>query len=241
MRGRKKEKFIVLDVEGNSTCLPYNIGYIVADNAGNIYQKRSIALPYAVWQNLLNSLETGLCKEMHLKNTKDILTDYENTAKNRKYKCISIESFWILFTSDIQKYNIKKLYAYNVAFDNSALSRLLGARYEMLGLEIRDIMACVVHARLLNPKYLEFCDRHGYLTEKGNYRYSAEIVYRYLKGDKFDNFEEEHTGLADVLIEYEILLWALKSNKKQVWSCICAWKTFQKFVEETGYQRWLPF
>ena len=188
---------------------------------------------------IIFTLETG--KYIELKNTKDILCDYENTAKNRKYKCMSIEAFWILFTSDIQKYNIKKLYAYNVAFDNSALTRLLGARYEMLDLEIRDIMACVVHARLLNPKYLEYCDRHGYLTEKGNYRYSAEIVYRYLKGDKFDNFEEEHTGLADVLIEYEILLWALKSNKKQVWSCICAWKTFQKFVEETGYQRWLPF
>ena len=34
-----KEKFIVLDCEGMSGKMPYNIGFIVADRYGKIYKK----------------------------------------------------------------------------------------------------------------------------------------------------------------------------------------------------------
>ena len=234
-----KEKFFVLDVEGNSNCLPYNIGYIIADNVGKIYQERNVALPYAVWQNLMSCLKSGICEEMHLKNSKEIMEDFEN--EKRKYNCLSIEGFWKLFTHDIKHYKIKKLYAYNITFDNAALSRLFGQRYHDLKLENRDIMAGCVRTKLLNPKYLLYCDQNGYLTEKGNYKYGAEIVYRYLMGEAYRDFVEEHTGLADVHIEYEILLWVLKSRKKVNWKCGCGWKMFQKYVEDTGYERRYPF
>ena len=47
-----KERFIVLDVEGQQTCRPYNVGYIIADRYGKIYKKRSIS--YSVNKQLLS-------------------------------------------------------------------------------------------------------------------------------------------------------------------------------------------
>ena len=53
-----------------------------------------------------------------------------------------------------------------------------------------------------DDNYGEFCYNNNYLTKRGARRYTAEIVYKYL----FDNnFIEEHTGLADCLIEAKIM------------------------------------
>ena len=62
------------------------------------------------------------------------------------------------------------------------------------------------------PTYKRFCENNGYLTKANQYRYTAEIIYRYLI---FDNdFIEEHTGLSDCLIEKEILAYCFKQHKK---------------------------
>ena len=49
---------------------------------------------------------------------------------------------------------------------------------------------------------------NNYLTKRGQKRYTAEILYRYLSGD--DSFEEVHCGLEDVLIEKEIFMECLR-------------------------------
>jgi hypothetical protein len=40
----KRKKFMVLDVEGQATCQPYDIGYIIGDKEGNVKRRRSFAL-----------------------------------------------------------------------------------------------------------------------------------------------------------------------------------------------------
>ena len=50
--------------------------------------------------------------------------------------------------------------------------------------------------------YDTFCHENGFITKKGCKRYTAEILFKFLSNDL--NFEEEHTGLADVMIEKEI-------------------------------------
>jgi hypothetical protein len=52
-------------------------------------------------------------------------------------------------------------------------------------------------------EYQDFCDQHEFYTESGNYSTSAETLFRYI-ANKVD-FVEEHTALADSLIEFEIL------------------------------------
>ena len=60
----------------------------------------------------------------------------------------------------------------------------------------------------------------------------AEIVYRYLFNDL--TFLEEHTGLADVKIEYKILLKAFQTHKKIDSTPCMAWKVLANFCKENN-------
>ena len=54
--------------------------------------------------------------------------------------------------------------------------------------------------------------RNGWVSEVGNLRTTAEVGHRYITGNV--DFEEEHTGLEDVLIEIGIMAYAFRQNKK---------------------------
>ena len=61
-----------------------------------------------------------------------------------------------------------------------------------------------------DKEYREFCLENGYVTQYGQNRYTAEVLYRFLTGN--NNFEEVHKGIDDVLIEKEILLACRRRN-----------------------------
>ena len=77
----KKKRIMILDVEGLSTCRPYNIGWIIGDKHGNIYSEESMAILPCIWENLKNCLHA---KEMTHKNVEEILSDIENETEKRK-------------------------------------------------------------------------------------------------------------------------------------------------------------
>ena len=52
-----------------------------------------------------------------------------------------------------------------------------------------------------------FCEAKGYLTKLNKPQFTAEVVYRFLNDE---TFVEEHKGLEDCKIEYEILLQCVK-------------------------------
>lgn len=228
-----KERFIVLDVEGQQTCCPYNVGYIIADRYGKIYKKRSIALPQYFFENINNSIRTGICEEMHHKNIEEITQDFSKPKRKRKYLALGTNEFFKMFEKDVKKHKVKRIYAYNVTFDKGAMFRLFGERFADFNFEFRDIITGILHTKLLTKRYLTFCKENGYMTEKGNYKYKAEIVYRYLTGLK--EFIEEHTGLSDVLIEYEILLFVFKSHKSTKWNPCQAWRILKKYAEQVNF------
>ena len=177
----RKEKFIVLDVEGMSTCRPYNIGYVVADRNGKIYKKHSFAFPECVWENVKNAVESGIALDMTKTNIQEILRDFENKRLKRKYKQISISEFYNFFTKEMRRYHIKRLFAYNVTFDKNALKRLFGETdFKSLNIQYCDIISGILNTRLLTKKYCNFCIENGFITEKKNIQTKAEIVYRYL-------------------------------------------------------------
>lgn len=228
-----KERFIVLDVEGQQTCRPYNVGYIIADRYGKIYKKRSIALPQYFFENINNSIRTGICEEMHHKNIEEITQDFSKPKRKRKYLALGTNEFFKMFEKDVKKHKVKIIYAYNVTFDKGAMFRLFGERFADFNFEFRDIITGILHTKLLTKRYLTFCKENGYMTEKGNYQYKAEIVYRYLTGLK--EFIEEHMGLSDVLIEYEILLFVFKSYKSTKWNPCQAWRILKKYAEQVNF------
>lgn len=231
---RLKEKFIVLDVEGGSTVRPYNIGYIIADKHGKIYRKRSYALLECLWENISSALQLNICVDMMKKNAQDILADTKVKKRKRKYETINATEFFNIFAKDIARYKVKVMYAYNVNFDKSSLKRLLGEQFVELNLECRDIILAIL-PKLKTKRYLEFCKNHNFMTEKGNYQYKAEVVYKFLTGQI--DFEEEHTGLADVLIEYEILMAAFRMRKAIDWNNKGAiWRILKNTAKEKGIE-----
>ena len=227
-----KEKFIVLDVEGMSGLMPYNVGYVIADRYEKIYKERSFALPENIYINIVRSASLNQAVEMTAGNVTDILQDFKNPFFKRKYRCVGNEELKKRLIKDIKKYNIKKVYAYNVAFDKASLRNLFGDDFEKLVVEFIDIIPIILRTKLLTKKYCQFCIDNGYVTEKGNIMTKAEVVYKYLFNDL--NFVEEHTGLADVKIEYQILLKAFQTHKKIDSTPCIAWKILKDFCRENN-------
>lgn len=205
---------MILDVEGMSGHKPYNIGYIIGDNKGNILLERSWALPQCIWENLKNCF---CAEEMTHKNVEEILADFGSGDK-RKYNYISNEDFFAQFEQDIINFNVHQIWAYNVTFDRCAIRNLYENRPMLHNIpwevEWNDIWSAVTYSRCMCQKYINFCIENNFLTEKGNIKTSAEVVYAYYT--KNPTFCEEHTGLADCHIEYKLYLWAKSSKKKMV-------------------------
>lgn len=230
------KRFIVLDVEGMSTVRPYNIGWIVADKHGTIFEENSIAILPCVWENLQNCLQA---KEMTHKNVQDILEDIARTDK--KYEYLDIESAKKKILNSIIFNNVNEVWAYNCAFDRGSLARLFGNDFQTVQhlVTFYDIIPAIVHTKLLNKDYVKFCNKNGFITTKGNVMTKAEVVYRYLTNNI--DFTEEHTGLDDCKIEFSILLEAINSGKKiDRNEHRPAWKVFKLFCEIEGIETIVP-
>ena len=68
--------------------------------------------------------------------------------------------------------------------------------------------------------YKQFCIENGFLVQNDEKRpqLTAEILYKYISGDL--SFQEEHTGLADTMIEREIFMQCVQMNpniEKKCW------------------------
>lgn len=230
------EKFIVLDVEGLSTCRPYNIGYVVADKDSKIYAKRSFALPEFIFENLQHCLKS--CERMTHKNIQEILSDIDRV----KYSYTNTERFIRAFFADIMKFRVEDVWAYNCPFDKSSLHRMFPDEdWETLceTITFYDIIPAIVHTVLMSEDYITFCNNHGYITQKGNVMTKAEIVYQFLTGN--ETFEEEHTGCADAEIELEILAYAMKTGKE--WDKEekrPAWRILKQFCEANEIEIKIP-
>jgi hypothetical protein len=237
------KKFIVLDVEGYSTCKPYDIGFKVTDKTGKTYEQHSIAVMPAIWENIQFKFEhldnEGLktANEMAHRNIKEILSD----NKKKYIKCFDIDKLYFAFIGIIQKYKIKRIWAFNCSFDSSALHRLFGDdRFSVLCsmVEFCDIIPAILYTKLLNKDYINFCKENGFITLKGNIQTKAEVVYKYLTGNL--NFEEKHTGLEDVQIETEILLTAMKETKHVKRKPCQAWKIIAEFCSINNIELPIP-
>jgi hypothetical protein len=219
----KMKKIIILDVEGNSTVRPYNIGYLIATTKGEIIDKKSFAFTACIFENLQNCLHA---EEMTHKNIEEILKD-EN---EQKYNKISIEDFKKIFINDLIVNDIKEIWAYNCNFDKRALQRLLLEDYSLIEHKAAfyDIWSAIVYTRLINKKYIKFCRKNNFISQAGNCMTNAQTVYNYLKNSV--DFVEEHTALNDCLIEYEIYLAAKRTKKKMVQKG-APWNAIKQFCE----------
>lgn len=209
---RTPEYFIVLDTETANKVeqpLPYDFGWVVTDRKGNIYENRSY---------VISEIYCGQRDLMKTAYYADKLPKYEEDIKNGSRL---LRGFWTIrrqFMNDIKKYHVKKVGAYNMNFDKRALnndiryiSKSWARWFFPYGIEYFCIWHMACTSIMNRPTFKKFCEKYGYISEKGNLKTSAEICYRYIT--KNTDFEECHTGLEDVLIETAIMAHCYRQHK----------------------------
>jgi DNA polymerase III epsilon subunit-like protein len=193
-----------------SQSLVYDVGWQVVNRKGKVKKQRS----YVVAEIFLNSIL------MDSAYYKDKIPMYWKDIKKGKRELKTFRNIWFQFLSDKKRYNCKVVFAHNAFFDYNALNNTLRyltkskRRYFFpFKTEIWDTLKMARDVFGTSPKYVNFCEEHGFMTNHKNPRprLTAEVLYRYLHNTP--NFEEAHTGLEDVEIETEIMLRCLKSRK----------------------------
>lgn len=118
-----------------------------------------------------------------------------------------------------EKYNVKAIIAHNARFDYRATTTtqryLTASKYRYFlpyDVELWDTLKMAQDTICKQKTYIAWCAENGYLKKNGTPRATAEILYRYISNNI--DFEEEHTGLADVLIEKEIFAHCMRQHKK---------------------------
>lgn len=203
------EKFIVIDTETtNSLDDPfcYDVGFAVVDVLGNVIESHS----YVVADIFLDK------ELMESAYFADKIPQYWEDIKSGKRILRRFSTIRSIFADVVKQYDIKVVLAHNARFDNRSLNltqRLLtSSKYRYFfpyGVEIWDTLK-MARKVLNDEKYDTFCYENDFLTKRGCKRYTAEIIYRYLTNNL--DFEEEHTGLEDVMIEKEIFAYCMAKD-----------------------------
>lgn len=194
-----------------SQSLVYDIGWQVIDTKGKVYKKRSYVVA-----------EIFLDKElMQSAYFKDKIPQYWSDIKAGKRELKTFKNIHRQFLVDRKKFNATVVFAHNAFFDWKALNNTIrlitgsDRRYFFpKKIEMWDTLKMSRDVFGKEKSYTVFCDKHGYKTNHKHpqNRFTAEILYRYLTNNTA--FEEKHTGLEDVEIETEILLYCLNSNRE---------------------------
>lgn len=210
---RKREKFLVLDVEtanGLDDPLVYDIGFAVTDRYGNIYEKHSFTI-YEIFV-----LEKEMMKTSYYAKKIPL---YQKDINNKKSRLVKFSTARKIIIDTMKKHDITKVGAYNANFDRNALNTtmrfLTKSKYRYFfpfGVEFFCIWHMACQVLYTQTRFIKFCIENNFISETGNIQTSAEIGQRYIT--KNIDFVEEHRGLDDVLIEVQIMAKCYKQHKK---------------------------
>ena len=229
---RKKEMFLVIDTETCNTVeqpLPYDIGFAICDRMGNIAEERS----YVVAETILDMKDT-----MKSAYFAEKIPNYWEDIKNGTREIKSIYKIRKEVKDLMNKYNVKKVGAYNMGFDKRALNNVM--RYTTksfcrwffpFGTEFFCIWHLATQTLLQQKTFFKMAEKNGWFSEKGNLLTNAEVTYNYIK--KMSDFQEEHKGLEDVKIEIEIMAYCFRQHKKMNTNInTSCWRLVQKAYKE---------
>lgn len=195
-------KFIILDTEtaNDIECpLVYDLGFSVIDENGKTYASYSF-----VNADIFCDAEI-----MATAFFADKIPMYWDDIKSGKRILKSFRSIERIFRRVCRDWNVNTFVAHNARFDYKALQntkRYITTSKERFffpyGSRFIDTLKLSRNVFGKDETYRNFCVGNNYVTSRNENRYTAEIIYRFLTND--NDFEEEHTGLADCMIEKEI-------------------------------------
>lgn len=209
-----KERALVIDVEtcgGFGSPKVYDIGYaIIERTTGRILESDSLVI-YDVFFGMADAMETAYYAEK--------IPGYHEGIHRGQHRVVRFRTAWDIIRKAIAAHGVKRVYAYNCAFDRNALNNTLkvlsGGKYRYFfprEVKFCDIWHMACQTILKQKRYRKFAEAHGFVSEAGNLRTSAECAYAYMTRDP--QFVESHTGLEDVVIETAILQKVLRQKRK---------------------------
>lgn len=190
----------------------YDVGWAICDKRGNVYLTRSF-VNADIFLDEKELMKSAYYAEKipkywaEIKSGKRTLTSFYNIRKT-------------LF-EDIAEWCINEVYAHNMRFDYGALNNtqrwLTKSRFRSFfpkNVIICDTLKMATDVIATMPTYKNFCIENGFMTSHKTPRpqLKAETLIRFITRDL--DFEEEHTGLEDVLIEVQILAFCYSRHKK---------------------------
>jgi len=200
------------DFEGVSpyNMLTYDIGWAVVDKHGNVYRERSFVVADIFLE------EKDLMKSAYYAKK---IPEYWDGIKSKERTLTNFYRMRKTLLDDIAEYNVKQVFAHNMRFDYGACTNtqrwLTKSKYRYFfpkGIEICDTLKMARQLIAPMPTYQKFCFDNGYMTKNNQPRLTAEIIYRFISGN--NDFQEEHKGLEDVLIEKEIMAYCYRKHQK---------------------------
>ena len=197
-----KKRIMVIDTEtaGKTKPFCYNIGFVVADINENGNYTTLDEREYMVKQVWYNTM---LFSTAYYADKKEI---YHERIRQHFIQVKRFDEIIAELTDIIERYKVEIVYAYNSSFDENVFCFMCDWFHTpnpLAEIPVYDIRAYFTHAIQFNDCFKSWCEFNKSFTEGGNYSTTAEIAYRYLLKD--NDFEEEHTALADSIIELEIL------------------------------------
>lgn len=189
---------MVFDTEATGLDKPfcYDVGYIIYNDNGTELARRHFVIEQ-VWHNL------PLFESAYYHDKRPL---YINLMRSKKAIMDKWGYVMLAMKRDIREYNVTAAYAYNADFDDKVFTfncDWFKCNNPLENIPIFDIWGYVSQFISNSKEYQAFCETNQYFTDTGNYKTSAEVVFRYLMQDT--SFEEAHIGLKDVEIEAQIL------------------------------------
>jgi hypothetical protein len=213
MKIDKRKKYImILDVETTNNNnnnnkfndnLVYDIGFVITDKQGKIYAKRSfIVKEIFYWKELMSTA--------YYKNK---LPKYYEKLKAKTIEGVTIWQARQRIKTAIEYFGITEVYAYNASFDYTSLNNtvryLSGSACRWFfpyGTKVCDIwhIACQVLGKQKTFQWENIRNKNNNLIT------NAERMFGYCEQI---NFEEDHTGLEDAIVESQILSRCFKTHQ----------------------------
>ena len=203
-------KYLMFDTETTNDIecpICYDFGFSVIDENGKVYEQGSyVVADIFLDENLMQSAFFV-----------DKVPQYWQEIKEGKRLLRRWKTIKHIIKDVMRQHDIDTVVAHNARFDylsTATTQRYLTSskwRYFFpFGTKFYDTLKMARATFSDDKDYIAFCEKYNFLNSYGKPRYTAEIIYRYIKNDI--DFVESHTGLEDVEIETEIFLECLKRN-----------------------------
>lgn len=200
----------ILDVESvgvADAAIVYDVGLVITDKRGQVHESKSWIIKEVFEdQELMSSA-------YYIRH----YAKYQRMIAEGQVELVEFRQMQQEFNEMLERWNTKTVAAYNLEFDSGALphtmNRLgLAGKFLNKPYQILDLWSLFCETVAQQKGFRRFAIQHELYSKHRNIRTNAQVAYQYINNDI--EFIEEHTALADCLIETEIYAHCIRQNKK---------------------------